>query len=125
MAGNMTQTIINYSNMQLSAKQQVFIDTALARKNIYLTEKAGTGKSFVVHEIVRLLNQRGKKVVTIAPTGVAANNIGGQTIHSLFSINPFGVSTFALDLKRPCFQKGQLYVALSRVTSPEGLRIII
>src|SRR5690606_6630357 len=32
--------------------------------------------------------------IAIAPTGIAANNIGGQTIHSMFSFNPFGVLDF-------------------------------
>lgn len=36
----------------------------------------------------------GKKVIACAPTGIAATNIDGQTIHSLFSLKPFGVLTF-------------------------------
>jgi ATP-dependent exoDNAse (exonuclease V) alpha subunit len=63
-------------------------------KNIFLTGKAGTGKSFIVKKIIKDLKCVGKKVVSIAPTGVAANNIGGQTIHSMFSLNPYGVMDY-------------------------------
>lgn len=80
--------------MSLSTKQQLFIDSIQSGKNIFLTGKAGTGKSFVVKEAINTLKQAGKNIVAIAPTGVAANNIGGQTIHSLFSISPFGVSDY-------------------------------
>lgn len=78
----------------LSEKQKRFIEDAESGKNIFLTGKAGTGKSFVVKKLMQLFKEKGKKAVACAPTGVAANNIGGQTIHSLFSINPFGVSSY-------------------------------
>lgn len=78
----------------LSSKQQLFIDEVFAGKNIFLTGKAGTGKSFVVKLILEKLKQNHKNVVAIAPTGIAANNIGGQTIHSMFSVNPFGVADY-------------------------------
>lgn len=77
-----------------SEKQQIFIDKVLSGSNVFLTGKAGTGKSFIVKEAIKLLQSKGKKVVALAPTGVAANNIGGQTIHSFFSLNPFGVISF-------------------------------
>lgn len=79
--------------MQLSAKQQLFIERALNGENIFLHGKAGTGKSTVVKELISHL--KGKKFVALAPTGIAANNINGQTIHSFFGIPPFGVLTFA------------------------------
>jgi ATP-dependent DNA helicase PIF1 len=41
--------------------------------------------------VKEILAQAGKKVVAIAPTGVAAMNIDGETIHSMFSLNPFRV----------------------------------
>ncbi len=62
--------------------------------NVFLTGKAGTGKTFIVKYAMEQLKSNKKKVVAIAPTGVAANNVGGQTIHSMFSINPFGVAEF-------------------------------
>lgn len=80
--------------MNLSKKQTVFVNSVLEGKNVFLTGKAGTGKSFVVKHVMEQLKAAGKKVAAIAPTGVAANNVGGQTIHSLFNINPFGVSSF-------------------------------
>lgn len=78
----------------LTTRQQKFIDKVLEGKSIFLTGKAGTGKSFIVRHAIDLLIEQGKKVIAIAPTGIAANNIDGQTIHSMFHITPFGVQSF-------------------------------
>lgn len=80
--------------MELSTGQERFKELVLAGKSVYLTGKAGTGKSHVVRMVMEELIKNGKKVVAVAPTGVAANNIGGQTIHSMFSLNPYGVMSY-------------------------------
>lgn len=55
------------------------------RRNIFLTGKAGTGKTtFLRH----LQSTSRKRLVIVAPTGVAAINAGGVTIHSFFQIAP-------------------------------------
>ena len=82
------------SNTQYTTKQQEFIDSVIDGKNIFLTGKAGTGKSFVVKAAIDVLNENNKKVISVAPTGIAANNIDGQTIHSMFKLQPFGVLSF-------------------------------
>src|SRR5690554_2882336 len=52
---------------------------------VYLTGKAGTGKT----TFLKYLRETAKKnTVILAPTGVAAVNAGGQTIHSFFQIKP-------------------------------------
>lgn len=78
----------------LTNKQQEFRQAVLDGESIYLTGKAGTGKSFIVNEIIRELTEAGRNVVAIAPTGIAANNINGQTIHSMFKLSPYGVLDF-------------------------------
>ncbi len=55
--------------------------------NIFLTGRAGTGKSTFLRSSINSLH---KRVVVAAPTGVAAINIGGVTLHSLFQL-PFSV----------------------------------
>ncbi|KAB8151825.1 AAA family ATPase [Kordia sp. TARA_039_SRF] len=55
-------------------------------KLVYLTGKAGTGKTTFLKYI---RNTTAKNTVVLAPTGVAAINAGGVTIHSFFQI-PFG-----------------------------------
>ena len=55
-------------------------------RNIFLTGKAGTGKTTFLHKL-KLKSQ--KRMVVVAPTGVAAINAKGVTIHSFFQI-PFG-----------------------------------
>ena len=54
-------------------------------KNFFITGRAGTGKS----TFLLFYRQRtGKNLVVLAPTGVAALNIKGQTIHSFFNFRP-------------------------------------
>ena len=55
-------------------------------RSIFLTGKAGTGKTTLLKEII---NSTHKNCVVVAPTGIAALNAGGVTIHSLFQL-PFG-----------------------------------
>ena len=55
-------------------------------KNIFLTGKAGTGKTTFLHQLKK---QTYKRMAVVAPTGVAAINAGGVTINSFFQL-PFG-----------------------------------
>jgi ATP-dependent exoDNAse (exonuclease V) alpha subunit len=81
--------------MTLSDDQNTFLEAVDAGKNVFLTGKAGTGKSHVTREAMRQLKENGLRVAALAPTGIAANNIGGATLHSTFSIPPFGVLDYA------------------------------
>jgi hypothetical protein len=55
-------------------------------RSIFLTGKAGTGKTTLLKEIIKSTH---KNCVVVAPTGIAALNAGGVTIHSMFQL-PFG-----------------------------------
>ena len=55
-------------------------------RNLFLTGKAGTGKTTFLHN---LKSNSSKRLVVVAPTGVAAINARGVTIHSFFQM-PFG-----------------------------------
>ncbi|QTD36837.1 helix-turn-helix domain-containing protein [Polaribacter batillariae] len=55
-------------------------------RNLFITGKAGTGKTTFLHQIK---NESLKRLVIVAPTGVAAINAKGVTIHSFFQM-PFG-----------------------------------
>ena len=55
------------------------------RQNIFITGRAGTGKSTLLNHFV---NHTKKNVAVLAPTGVAAVNVQGQTIHSFFRFKP-------------------------------------
>jgi uncharacterized protein YpbB len=56
------------------------------QRSIFLTGKAGTGKTTLLREIIQTTH---KSCVVVAPTGIAALNAGGVTIHSMFQL-PFG-----------------------------------
>ena len=55
--------------------------------HVFVTGRAGTGKSTLLQHLARTTS---KSIAICAPTGVAALNVGGQTVHSLFQL-PIGV----------------------------------
>lgn len=65
------------------------------QRSVFLTGKAGTGKTTLLKEIIATTH---KNTVVVAPTGIAALNAGGVTIHSMFQL-PFGgfIPSFNVD----------------------------
>jgi ATP-dependent exoDNAse (exonuclease V) alpha subunit len=79
---------VTVTELTLSAEQQAVFDAIeTSQDHIFVTGRAGTGKSTLLNH---LSWHTSKQVVICAPTGVAALNVGGQTIHSLFRL-PIGV----------------------------------
>ncbi|PWG79468.1 helix-turn-helix domain-containing protein [Pararcticibacter amylolyticus] len=70
-------------NAQLKLAQDFIQYTG---RSVFLTGKAGTGKTTFLHNLKR---NSPKRMAIVAPTGVAAINAGGVTIHSFFQM-PFG-----------------------------------
>jgi len=73
----------------LTAEQRYAADLALNLdrcSNVFITGAAGTGKSHVLKYIIQELQKRRSNFGVCAPTGVAAINVGGSTLHSYFGI---------------------------------------
>ncbi len=85
-------------------------------KNIFITGRAGTGKSTLLNYFY---NNMKKNAVLLAPTGVAAVNIGGQTIHSFFHFKP-NVTLAAIKRKRSSDkEKTSIYKKLKTIVIDE------
>ena len=84
--------VLNLPEDQLNALST--ISNILGPKNqknkypyFFITGSAGTGKSFLINLITENLKRKGSNYLLLAPTGVAATNIGGKTIHSALRIH--------------------------------------
>jgi hypothetical protein len=74
-------------NQQTNPELQLATEfVQFTNRNVFLTGRAGTGKTTFLHNLKR---NSSKRMVVVAPTGVAAINAGGVTIHSFFQM-PFG-----------------------------------
>ena len=73
---------IDLDNAELQHALQILQFT---RRSLFLTGKAGTGKSTFLRHIAATTH---KKHIILAPTGIAAVNVGGSTLHSFFKL-PF------------------------------------
>lgn len=94
-------------NPQLELAQRYVEQTGVS---VFLTGKAGTGKTTFLHDIVANTT---KRHAVVAPTGVAAINAGGVTIHSFFQL-PF--DPYLPDVKELVteYQMPERYKALSK-----------
>lgn len=81
------------------------------QKSIFLTGKAGTGKTTLLREIIATTH---KNTVVVAPTGIAALNAGGVTIHSMFQL-PF--SAFI-----PSYQEASQFTETVKFENKDTLR---
>ena len=70
----------------LSAEQAHVLELVSRGRNLFLTGGGGVGKSFVIYQVVAAQKARGRVVAVAASTGVAAEHIGGVTLHSLLGL---------------------------------------
>lgn len=71
--------------IKLTTEQEQALAMMLSGRNVFLTGKAGTGKS----TILRSFREKcPRECVFLAPTGIAAINISGSTLHSFFQLKP-------------------------------------
>jgi len=67
-------------------KQNTALDILKSGKNVFITGSAGTGKTYLLNLYTQYLKERRVYPTIVAPTGIAASHLGGQTIHSFFSL---------------------------------------
>jgi len=76
----------NPDEITLSGEQTAIFELMeKSRQHLFITGRAGTGKSVLLRHF---RENTKKRVVVAAPTGIAALNVKGQTIHSLFKLPP-------------------------------------
>ena len=85
-------------------------------KNIFITGRAGTGKSTLLNYFH---NNTKKNAVILAPTGVAAVNVGGQTIHSFFHFKPNVTPASVKKKKAAQKEKTTIYKKLTTIIIDE------
>lgn len=76
-------------------------------RHVFLTGKAGTGKSTLIR---RFMADTNRNVVVVAPTGIAALNVDGYTIHRMFG---FRSTTTLDDIRRGDYRPGRFTKTLA------------
>ncbi|TMW67775.1 hypothetical protein Poli38472_007447 [Pythium oligandrum] len=82
---------------RLTEDQQRVIDLIKSRCNVFFTGSAGTGKSFLLQQILQPNGPlrsylQGKRIYATATTGIAAYNINGMTLHHFAGLDPRAAS---------------------------------
>lgn len=99
------------NNPELQRAWQIIENTGT---HLFLTGKAGTGKTTFLRNLKK---ESPKRTVIVAPTGIAAINAGGVTIHSFFQL-PF--APFIPDTPRSIPNKNISGSAKKKLTSSEA-----
>lgn len=88
MGSNFSGTSLHNTEVSFDKdnQEQMYAYNMIARTNnsLFLTGRAGTGKTTFLQNVLKSVN---KRFIVLAPTGIAAINAGGQTIHSFFGFD--------------------------------------
>jgi hypothetical protein len=104
------------SNIELNDEFRRALDVMEnTSRNVFVTGRAGTGKSTLL-SYFRDISE--KNMVVLAPTGVAALNVKGQTIHSFFGFKP-GITVDKVSKARSKGSKKNVYKALDAIIIDE------
>ncbi len=76
----------NTPRYNTSMKQETALNILKSGKNVFITGSAGTGKTYLLNLYTQYLKERSIYPTIVAPTGIAASHLGGQTIHSFFAL---------------------------------------
>ena len=68
----------------LNKGQEIAMKTLKSGRNVFLSGEAGTGKSYVLNQFIK--ESVGKNILVCAPTGIAAINVHGSTLHRVFKV---------------------------------------
>jgi ATP-dependent DNA helicase PIF1 len=79
--------VVDQNNQYDPESDKVKYNVYNTKNNLFITGKAGTGKSTLLKEFVNYCDEVGINCAVVAPTGIAAININGTTIHSMFPID--------------------------------------
>ncbi|KAL8329811.1 hypothetical protein RB597_005206 [Gaeumannomyces tritici] len=85
---NGVRLYITHDGVTLNREQSRLVELVLGGRNVFYTGPAGCGKSAVLKTFVRELEIRHKIVDIVAPTGIAALNVGGTTTWSYMGWKP-------------------------------------
>jgi hypothetical protein len=67
-------------------KQITTLNILKSGQNVFITGSAGTGKTYLLSLFIQYLKERQIHPTIVAPTGIAASHLKGQTIHSFFAL---------------------------------------
>jgi len=88
-------------------KQSTALNLLKLGKNIFITGSAGTGKTYLLRQYIQYLQERRVYPTVVAPTGIAASHLKGQTIHSFFAL---GIRDTIVDNRYVEFLLGKSYL---------------
>ena len=86
IGNNSHDRIIPVENMTGNSTVTDVMNAYLEGKNVLVLGKGGTGKSQLIRDIQHDCKSKGARCITAAPTNMAADNINGKTIHSVFRL---------------------------------------
>lgn len=78
------------NNYTLNNEQMSGYNILYSGANVFITGGAGVGKSYLINKYINDMQNNHKNVLVCAPTGIAASNVNGTTLHRTFEI-PLGV----------------------------------